>query len=87
MDIILTDKELEKRAGSILGLRTYYQTPESLILAKLRMIGATVQPERAATDREDIKAILKSSRLHMDFLQKNATSQGTHKILKDLMRE
>jgi len=87
LDIILTDERLERRAGSILGLRTYYQTPRSLILAKLRMIKATRQPQKVATDREDIEAILKSTRLRLDILRKEAKSQGTEKILKDLMRE
>jgi len=87
LDVILTDERLERRGGSILGLRTYYQSPRSLILAKLRMIKATRQPEKAATDREDIKAILKSIRLRLDILRKEAKSQGTQKILEDLMRE
>ena len=38
VDTILSDKKLEKRKGEILGMPTYYQTPEALILAKLRMI-------------------------------------------------
>lgn len=85
LDIIFTDEKLERKAGSALGLRTFYQTPESLILSKLRMIKATLQPERAATDREDIKAILESSRLHLDTLRKRARTQGTYKILEDLI--
>jgi hypothetical protein len=87
LDIILTDDKLERKSGSIVGLRTYYQTPESLILAKLRMIKATLRPEKAMTDREDIKAILKSTRLRLDILRKRAKSQGTQEILEDSMRK
>ena len=87
LDIIFTDGKLERKAGSILGLRTFYQTPESLILAKLRMIKATRQLERATTDREDIKAILKSSRLRLDNLRRRAKGQATYEILEDLMCE
>ena len=35
MGIILSDRKLEKKAGTILGLPTFYQTLEELILAKL----------------------------------------------------
>jgi hypothetical protein len=87
LDIILTDDKLERKSGSIVGLQTYYQTPESLILAKLRMIKATLRPEKAMTDREDIKAILKSTRLRLDILRTRAKSQGTQEILEDSMRE
>ena len=87
LDIILTDETLERKVGSILGLRTFYQIPESLILAKLRMIKVTLQPERVATDREDIKAILASSRLRLAILRQRAKSQGTYEILEDLMRK
>jgi len=86
VDIIFADKKLERKAGSILGLRTFYQTPDSLILAKLRMIKATLQPERAWTDREDIKVILKTSRLRMGTLRKKAKTQTTYEILQDLIR-
>jgi len=51
------------------------------------MIKATLRPEKAMTDREDIKAILKSTRLRLDILRKRAKSQGTHEILEDSMRE
>jgi len=87
LDIIFAEGKLERKAGSILGLPTFYQTAESLVLAKLKMIRATLQPERAATDREDIKAILKSSRLRLKTLRRKARDQATSEILEDLMRE
>ena len=40
--IIQTEGRLERRQGRALGLRTYYQLPELLILSKLRMIKATI---------------------------------------------
>ncbi len=36
LDTILSRKKFNKRPGTILGLPTFYQTPEDLILAKLR---------------------------------------------------
>lgn len=87
LDIIFTDEKLERKAGSILGLRTFYQTPESLILAKLRMIKATAHPERAATDREDVKAILESNPLRLDILRRRAKTETTYEILEDLIRK
>ena len=59
LDTILSTEKLEKRPGTILGLSTFYQTPEELILAKLRMIRATVPRQRASKDEEDVKGILR----------------------------
>jgi len=87
LDIIFTDVRLERKPGSILGLPTFYQSADSLILAKLKMIKVTLQPERAAIDREDIKAILKSSRLRLKSIRKKAKVQGTSEILEDLIRK
>lgn len=84
LDIIFSDQPLERRAGRILGLRTYYQTPESLILSKLRMLKVTFQAERAATDREDIKAILKATRVDLNLLRRRAASEHTSRIFDEL---
>jgi hypothetical protein len=51
LDVIFSMRKLERRSGRILGIPTYYQRPESLILAKLRMLRVTLQPEKAAADR------------------------------------
>lgn len=59
VDLILPPRKLSKKSGKILGLPTYFQKPEDLVLAKLRMIKATVPQERAQKDMDDIKAILK----------------------------
>ena len=87
LDIMFTDGTLERKVGSVLGLRTFYQTPQSLVLAKLKMIKATLQPERAMIDREDIKAILKSTRLNLKALRKKAQRESTSRILEDLIRK
>jgi hypothetical protein len=86
LDIIFTDQRLERKAGSILGAHTYYQTAESLILSKLRMIKATLHPERAATDRQDVKAILKAAHVNLALLRRRARGQGTLELLGELTR-
>jgi hypothetical protein len=87
LDMIFTDQRLERIAGLILGARTYYQTPESLILSKLRMIKATLQPEKAATDREDVKAILEAAHVNLVSIRRRARSQGTLELLDELTRD
>jgi hypothetical protein len=85
LDIMFTDRKLERNTGRILGVPTYYQTAESLVLAKLRMLKVTVQPERAATDRADIKSILETTRIDMRSLRKRARAESTTRILDDLI--
>jgi hypothetical protein len=48
LDIIFTNRRLARNRGRILGLPTYYEALDSLILAKLRMIKSTVETARAA---------------------------------------
>jgi len=72
VDVVFSRGRLEKRAGTIAGLPTFYQTPEDLILAKLRMIKATVPRERALKDEEDVRAILKFSRVDVEAVRKRA---------------
>ena len=84
LDIILSDKKLRKQSGTILGLSTFYQIPEDLILAKLRMIKATIPRERAQKDKEDVKAILRESRVNVDSLKRHAREENTLNILEEL---
>jgi len=84
LDIMLSDKKLRKREGTILGLPTFYQVPEDLILAKLRMIKATVPRERAQKDKEDVRAILRESRVNVDALKRRAREENTLNILEEL---
>jgi hypothetical protein len=85
LDILFTDQKLERNSGRILGVPTYYQSAESLILAKLRMLKVTLRAERAATDREDIKAILETIQISMKTLRRRARAESTVKILDDLI--
>jgi len=87
LDIMLSDKKLRKREGTILGLPTFYQVPEDLILAKLRMIKATVPRERAQKDKEDVKAILRESKVNVDALKRHARKENTLKILEELKED
>ena len=85
IDVILSDKKLEKRKGSILGILAYYQTPEALIRAKLRMIKATIPKERALKDKNDIKAILKYTKVNLKTLKEKASKEKTISILEELI--
>jgi hypothetical protein len=84
IDVILSDKKLEKKRGTILGLPTFYQTPEGLILSKLRMIKATVPKERALKDKDDVKAILRYTNVDMKALKRRAREESTFSILEEL---
>jgi hypothetical protein len=87
LDTIFSGKKLNKRSGTILGLPTFYQTPEELILAKLRMIKATVPRERALKDKEDVRAILKSTEVDMNRLKRKARTNDTLRIFEDILKE
>ncbi|MEM3551863.1 MAG: hypothetical protein QXV01_12330, partial [Candidatus Bathyarchaeia archaeon] len=87
LDVILSKGRLAKRRGKILGLPTYYQTPEALVLAKLRMIRATMPRERAQKDIEDIKAILKFTKVDIEAVKRQAEKEGTLQILEDVMAQ
>jgi len=84
VDVILSDVKLVRRAGSILGLATFYQTPEGLILAKLRMIKATVPRERALKDEEDVRAILEFTRVDVEAVKKQAKKDSTLSIFETI---
>ena len=85
VDIIFSSKELKKKAGTILGLPTFYQTPEELILSKLRMIKATVPKERALKDKEDVKAILRFTKVNTNAIEKEAEKDSTTSILETII--
>ena len=84
VDIILSEEKLQKKAGSVLGLQTFYQMPEDLILAKLRMIKATVPSERALKDEDDVKAILRFTKVDVEVVKKRARKDSTIKIFEAL---
>jgi len=85
VDIVLSDKKLEKKKGEILGMPTYYQTAEALILAKLRMIKATIKEEKALKDKADVRAILRNLRVNLKALKKKAKEEKTTSILEELL--
>ena len=87
VDVILSSERLEKRAGRILGLPTFYQKPEDLVLAKLRMIRATVPRERALKDVDDVKAILKFTKVDLKTVKERARKENTLPILENIMAE
>lgn len=87
VDIILSREKLAKKSGVILGLPAYYQKPEDLVLTKLRMIRATVPRERAQKDMEDVKAILKFTKVDLEAVRRKAEKEGTLQILENITAE
>ncbi len=87
VDIILSKRRLTRRQGSILKIPTYYQTPEELILSKLRMIKVTLQPERAMKDKQDIKSILTIAEVNLGEVRKSAAEETTLNLLKQIIKE
>ncbi len=86
VDLILqTTGKLESRTGSFLGQRAHYQTPEALILAKLRMVKATRPKERSLKDLEDIKAIMNSTRVKMARIIRDSKKETTADILHNIV--
>ena len=55
----------------------YLQPAEDLILAKLRMIRATIPRERAIKDEEDVRAILRFTEIAKAAIEKQAKKDGT----------
>jgi hypothetical protein len=85
-DLILSDAPIERRKGTIMGVKAYFQTPESLILAKLRMIKATLPPDRSFKDREDIRNIIANTRVNKRKLRSLAKEQGTDPLLAEFLK-
>jgi hypothetical protein len=83
--IIQTEGRLERRQGRALGLRSYYQAPELLILSKLRMIRATIPRERSQKDRDDIIAILANTRVNKRRILDQARREGTFEIFREIL--
>lgn len=87
VDVIFSDKKLEKRAGTVAGVPTFFQLPEELVLAKLRMIKATVPRERALKDEDDVKAILNFTKVDLESLKKRARKENTLSILEAIIMQ
>jgi hypothetical protein len=85
VDVIFLDGALSKRVGVVEGVSTFFQAPEDLVLAKLRMIKATVPRERAVKDEEDVKAVLAFTKVDLDAVKKQAKRDKTLGILEGLI--
>jgi hypothetical protein len=83
VDVILSD-HIRKRGGSVAGVDTFFQIPEDLILAKLRMIKVTVPKERAMKDEEDVRAILRFSKVDKEAVREQAGKDKTVEIWERL---
>jgi len=59
-------------------------TEDALISRLRRRFQFGRRAERAATDREDIKAILETTQIDLKTLRRKARAEGTDKILEDL---
>jgi len=86
LDIILSDKPLRRMKGTLLGICVFYHEPSQLILAKLRMIKSTRDPERQAIDKADIRSIMESRKIPLRALSEGAIRDGTAAILRGLLR-
>jgi hypothetical protein len=84
--IIQIDGRLERRRGRALGLRSYYQPPELLILSKLRMIKATFPRERSQKDKDDVAAILAFTRVNRRRILDQARRDGTLEIFREILQ-
>ncbi len=85
VDLILSKDPLEKKLGTISGLPTYIQTPEHLILSKLRMIQVTINQGRVAKDEADIKSIITYTQVDLNKVKKRAKKEDTHTLLKTII--
>ena len=84
IDVIFSSEKLDKKAGKIAGLNTFFQSPEGLIAAKLRMIKATLPSERSAKDKTDIKGILKFTRVNLEAVKRQAEKDNTLDVFEAL---
>jgi hypothetical protein len=84
VDVIFSREPFEKQHGTVADSKTFLQSPEGLVLAKLRMIKATLPHERAAKDREDVKAVLAFADVDVVAVRRQAEKDGTLDILDDL---
>jgi len=84
LDVIFVDA-LRKNVGIVAGLSTFFQAPDDLVLAKLRMVKATKPRSRAVKDEEDVKAILEFTEVNLEAVKARAKRDGTLRILEDLL--
>ena len=85
VDVIFSRQPFEKQHGTVADSKTFLQSPEGLVLAKLRMIKATLPHERAAKDKEDVKAVLTFANVDVEAVKQQAKKDGTFDILENLI--
>jgi hypothetical protein len=85
VDLILWEGSLDRIPCTLFGEPTFLQTSENLVRAKLRMIKATIDPDKYAKDKEDVRAILRYSSLDMGRVRGYALMDGTVEILDSLL--
>ena len=81
-DLMVVRRTPEKREGKIQGVNVFFQSPESLILAKLRMIKVAQPVGRTEKDRDDIRGILANTRVNREEIVKRARRESTLEIFK-----
>ncbi len=86
VDLILVESPPERRKGIVQGVNAYFQAPDSLILAKLRMIKATIPRERSQKDIDDIRAILANTRVNRRKIIDQARKDGTFEIFREILQ-
>jgi hypothetical protein len=84
LDVIFVEA-LRKNTGIVAGLSTFFQAPDDLVLAKLRMIKATKPRSRAVKDEEDVRAILEFTEVDLEAVKARAEHEGTLDILEELV--
>jgi len=84
LDVIFVDV-LRKNTGIVAGLSTFFQAPDDLVLAKLRMIKATKPRSRAVKDEEDVRAILEFTEVDLEAVKARAEREGTLDLLEELV--
>ncbi len=84
IDVILSENKLDKTSGNIDGVKTFFQCPEGLVAAKLRMIKVTLPFERSIKDRQDVKAILAFTRVNFEAVKRQARKDKTLEIFEAL---
>jgi hypothetical protein len=84
-DLILAKSPPERKRGTVQGVKTYFQSPESLILAKLRMIKATIPRERSLKDRDDLRAILANTRVSKRKVLDQTRKESTTEIFREIL--
>jgi len=85
VDVIFSRGRLKKRAGTVAGLPTFFQAPEDLILSKLRMIKATVPRGRALKDEEDVRAVLKFTKVDVEVVRRKAKRDSTFSTFESVL--